>query len=266
MSLCSAHWRSFARERRMALSTTDFTTRLLLDAEIGPGMRVLDVGCGKGDVTWLLARLVGRDGAVVGVDQQARALACAGQREAPAGAAAPMFIPCDLYALPDSLGLFDAIVGRRVLMYQADGVKALRALARHLLPGGVMVFQEHDATLAPACLEPFPLHRKAQQWLQRMIALEGADLHIGFNLQRLFSEAGLAVEDLRAELLVQAPGQPYALGDIVRACLPRIVALGVATARQVGIETLQARLDAERQATAAIYIGDVAFGVIGRKR
>ena len=40
--------------------------------------------------------------------------------------------------------------------------------------------------------EPFPLHRKAQQWLQRMLAHEGADLHIGFNLHRLFSEAGLA--------------------------------------------------------------------------
>jgi hypothetical protein len=118
----------------------------------------------------------------------------------------------------------------------------VRGLARHLLPGGVMVFQEHDASLTPASLEPFPLHRKAQQWLQRMLEQEGADLHIGFNLHRIFSQAGLAVEDLRAECLVQTPDSRYALADIVRACLPRIIEQGVASARQVGIDTLQSRL------------------------
>jgi cyclopropane fatty-acyl-phospholipid synthase-like methyltransferase len=249
----------------MPVSKTDFTTRLLQDAQIGPGMRVLDVGCGRGDVTWLLARLVECDGAVVGVDQAEEALLMAARRDTPKGAARPEFIVGDLHALPASLGLFDAIVGRRVLMYQGDAVKAVRALARLLLPGGVMVFQEHDSTLTPASLAPLPVHRKAQQWLRRMLVHEGADLHIGFNLHRVFSEAGLQVEDLRAEALVQTPSHAYALGDIVRACLPRIIAHGVATARQVGIDTLQARLDAERCASTQIYLGDMAFGVVARK-
>jgi hypothetical protein len=138
-------------------------------------------------------------------------------------------------------------------MYQPDAPKAVRGLARHLLPGGVMVFQEHDASLTPASLEPFPLHRKAQQWLQRMLEQEGADLHIGFNLHRIFSQAGLAVEDLRAECLVQTPDSRYALADIVRACLPRIIEQGVASAGQVGIDTLQARLDAEREGSGDLY-------------
>lgn len=250
----------------MALAKADFTTRLLVDAGIGPGMRVLDVGCGSGDVSWLLAHLVDGDGAVVGVDQAAGALEIARQRETPKGAAVPEFVQADLQALPESLGLFDAIVGRRVLMYQAEPVKALRLLARHLLPGGLMVFQEHDGSLTPASLEPFPLHHKAQQWLQRMLAHEGADLHIGFNLHRLFSEAGLAVEDLRAECLVQTPDSAYPLADIVRACLPRIIAHGVATARQVGIDTLHARLEAERLQSRGIYLGDMAFGICARKR
>ncbi|MEB5935475.1 class I SAM-dependent methyltransferase [Pseudomonas mosselii] len=192
----------------MALAKADFTTRLLVDAGVGPGMRVLDVGCGSGDVSWLLARLVDGDGAVVGVDLAVGALEIARQRETPKGAAVPEFVQADLQALPESLGLFDAIVGRRVLMYQAEPVKALRLLARHLLPGGLMVFQEHDGSLTPASLEPFPLHRKAQQWLQRMLAHEGADLHIGFNLHRLFSEAGLAVEDLRPSAWCRHPTAP----------------------------------------------------------
>lgn len=250
----------------MALAKADFTTRLLQDAQIGPGMRVLDVGCGSGDVSWLLARLVGLDGAVVGIDQAESALHQARQRQTPKGARPPEFIACDLHALPASLGLFDAIVGRRVLMYQAEPVKAVRGLAKYLLPGGVMVFQEHDSTLTPASLAPFPLHRKAQKWLQGMLAKEGADLHIGFNLQPVFADAGLDIEDLRAEALVQTPEIAYALADIVRACLPRIIAHGVATARQVSIDTLQARLDAERRQSKGIYIGDMAFGVVARKR
>lgn len=244
----------------MALPGSDFTSRLLVDAGIGPGMRVLDVGCGSGDVSFLIAEKVEADGAVVGIDQSAAALEIARQRQALPGAATPEFFNCDLHHLPASLGLFDAVVGRRVLMYQAEPVKALRSLARLLLPGGVMVFQEHDSSLTPASLEPFPLHHKAQKWLQRMLVHEGADLHIGFNLHRLFTDAGLKVQSVRAEALVQTPDCAYGLGDIIRACLPRILAHGVASAREVGIDTLQARLDAERLGSTGIYIGDLAFG------
>lgn len=93
-----------------------------------------------------------------------------------------------------------------------------------------------------------------------MLAREGADLHIGFNLHGILSKAGLAVECVRAECLVQTPESAYGLGYIVRACLPRIIALGVATANEAGIETLQQRLDKERTQSGRIYIGDVMFG------
>ena len=45
-----------------------FTRQLLVEAGIRPGMRVLDVGCGSGDVSFLAANLVGPNGRVVGVD------------------------------------------------------------------------------------------------------------------------------------------------------------------------------------------------------
>ena len=244
----------------MPATPPDFTTRLLLDAGIREGMRVLDVGCGSGDVAFLLATLVGSDGEVVGIDHDAHALAIAAQRAAPAPQPQPTFVQSTLLGLPAALGGFDAIVGRRVLMYQADAVAAVRALARHLRPGGVMVFQEHDTTMAPASLENFTLHRQAQGWLREMIAREGADLHIGFNLHGIFTQAGLKPASVRAECLVQTPDNAYALGHIVRACLPRITALGVASNEDVGIDTLQQRLDEERTGSTGIYIGDVMFG------
>src|SRR5882757_11549895 len=52
-------------------------------AGLRPGMRVLDVGCGPGDVSFLAARLVGPTGEVVGVDRAAAAVAAArGRAEA----------------------------------------------------------------------------------------------------------------------------------------------------------------------------------------
>ncbi|MEB0228170.1 methyltransferase domain-containing protein [Pseudomonas sp. 10S4] len=249
----------------MSTSQPDFTHRLLSDAGVRVGMRVLDIGCGSGEVTLLAARLVGLNGTVVGIDQDENALSMARQRIHPEGAAATTFIQGDLLSMPEALGNFDAIVGRRVLMYQADTVQTVRALAARLRPGGIIVFQEHDSTMVPASLTPFPLHAQAQGWIRRMIELEGADLHIGFNLHRILTQAGLVVENVRAECLVQTPSSAYGLGSIVRACLPRVVAHGVATAEEIKIDTLQARLDAEQAQTDSIYIGDVMFGAWARK-
>ena len=249
----------------MTIVVRDFTAQLFIDAGIQTGMRVLDVGCGSGDVSFLLRSLVGESGEVVGVDHDDRALAAARERSADDALPLPVFILGTLLDLPPSVGMFDAIVGRRVLMYQADTVATVTALAKHLRPGGLMVFQEHDTTMAPASIDAFTLHKKAQDWLKQMIAREGADLHIGFNLHGILTKAGLSVGNVRAECLVQTPASPYSLGHIVRACLPRIIALGVATPEEVGIETLQQRLDEERMQSDGIYIGDVMFGAWASK-
>ena len=45
-----------------------YTRRLFVDAGISTGMRVLDVGCGSGDVSMLAGEIVGPSGQVVGVD------------------------------------------------------------------------------------------------------------------------------------------------------------------------------------------------------
>src|SRR5215469_8577985 len=63
----------------------DLTEHVLHLAGLAHGMRVLDVGCGPGEVTFLAARLVGPEGTVIGVDRSPEAIGVAQQRAAAIG-------------------------------------------------------------------------------------------------------------------------------------------------------------------------------------
>jgi ubiquinone/menaquinone biosynthesis C-methylase UbiE len=63
------------RLSRQAEAFGPFTRQVFEQAGIKPGMRVLDIGCGGGDVAFLAAELVGPTGEVVGVGRAPEAVA-----------------------------------------------------------------------------------------------------------------------------------------------------------------------------------------------
>lgn len=103
------------------------TRRLLQTAGLAPGMRVLDVGTGAGDVALQAAEIVGPTGSVVAVDENPQILRTAFARAQAAGLDNVSFVAGDCPEVP--AGRFDAIVGRLVLMYAGDPVAMMRALA-----------------------------------------------------------------------------------------------------------------------------------------
>ena len=242
----------------------EMTERLLIDAGIGPGMRVLDVGCGRGDVALLAAKLVGQEGEVVGIDRDLAALESARARAGAAGLANVTFVSGDFTAIGPEHGMFDAAVGRRVLMYQADPVAALRGMVTVLRSGAVVVFQEADATMVPASRVPLPLNARANGWMWQTVEREGGNINMGFDLASALEQAGLVVEQVRAEAIVQTPKQRHPVGMIIRAMLPRILEHGVATEAEIDVDTLDERLAAECRASNATYVGDMAFGAWAR--
>ncbi len=244
----------------------EMTERLLVAAGVGSGMRVLDVGCGSGSVTCMLAKLVGEGGQVLGIDRDAQPLALARERAHQLALPNIAFVQSDLSALPPDLGLFDAAVGRRVLMYVPNPVDVVRRISAVLHPGGVVIFQEHDATMVPGRVTPMPLHEQVHNWIWRTVEREGANTHMGFDLASVLGQAGLVVEHVRAEAVVQTPGTNYPVTSIVRAMLPRIVERGVASEEEVDVETLEQRLSAERLAANSTYVSDMVFGAWARKR
>ena len=66
-------------------------------AGIRSGMRVLALGCGPGDVTFVAADLAGPDGYVVGVDRSPQALAQAQRRAEQRGLARVRFVEGDIH-------------------------------------------------------------------------------------------------------------------------------------------------------------------------
>ena len=222
----------------------DFTERLFSDAGIGPGMRVLDVGCGVGDVSLLVASLIGPQGAVVGVDRDPLALERAWQRVPALGRTNVDFVEGDLRDLAFDEP-FDAAVGRLVLMYLADPAEALRGIASHVRPGGIIAFQEFDLAELGLSFPQVPLFDRTGTLLVETYQRAGVDVQMGLKLYSAFIAAGLPAPSIRAERPIGGgpdyPGYHY-FAETVRTALPLMEQVGVATAEEIGIETLYERL------------------------
>jgi SAM-dependent methyltransferase len=247
-------------------SVDEMTERLLDDAGIGPGMRVLDIGCGPGMLSFMLARRVGSDGHVFAVDQSARMLEMARQNAREAGLANITFIEGGFDAAFPERGTLDAAVGRRVLMYQPDAVQAVTQLAGAVRSGGVIAFHEHDMVEINDGGTALPLHDRVRSWLRQMLRSEGANLRMGFELHKALSAAGLAVERVRAEANVLTPTASYPVAAIIRSVLPRLVQHGIVNEADVDVETLDQRLTAERREARATCLWEMVFCAWARKQ
>ncbi len=111
-----------------------------------PGEQVVDVGCGCGDTSLELARRVGPEGGVLGLDISAPMLEVARSRAETAGLRNLTFHEADAQtaSLP---GDRDAVFSRFGVMFFADPEAAFANLRRSLRPGGRLAF---------VCWRPLP--------------------------------------------------------------------------------------------------------------
>jgi SAM-dependent methyltransferase len=191
-----------ARLARQALKLRPMTERLFRASGIGPGMRVLDIGSGAGDVSALAAELVGPDGLVVGCDQDPNQVASAAARFK--GTPSLRFEVADINDPP--LGPYDAIVGRLVLMYQADMTATIARLARTLAPSGVVAFVELSINLEveqPSWPPPGPLAARVGELIRTAFVATNVQPFAGLRLPSVMRAAGLQ------------PQTPYETGSIL---------------------------------------------------
>jgi ubiquinone/menaquinone biosynthesis C-methylase UbiE len=220
------------------------TERLLRSAGIQRGMRVLDLGCGAGDVSMLAGELVGASGSVVGIDRNAQVIAVAMERAKAAGFLHVDFTEASVDTFADSVP-FDLVIARYVLPYQVEPVGFLQAAARFAGPGGILAFHEFVANRPLHSLPHVTLWEQTAERVLTMFRAQAPSWDAAGRLIEHFSAAGLPQPTLFSETHigggVDAPHYAW-LAGVVRTLLPQMVQIGVATAEMDAIETLESRL------------------------
>jgi ubiquinone/menaquinone biosynthesis C-methylase UbiE len=257
-----------AERRRLMLQSRfmgELTREIFSRAGLGPGMRVLDVGCGVGDVSLLAREFVGDRGSVLGVDRSAQSLALARLRARDEGFANLEFVEAALDSLP-ACGPFDALVGRLILLYLPDPAQALRRLLECVRPGGLVVFHEMDMTGArsvPCC----PLYTRAGDWLSTVFARAGVDVPMGSHLYATFRGAGLEPQLWASHRVAGGEhGELYEwLAETLRSLLPIAERLGITSGEELQLDTLASRLRAEVAAGGGVIHSPPYVGAWARK-
>jgi len=190
--------------------------RQLVFAGLAAGMRALDVGCGTGAVTRVIARVIAADEAskaaswptAVGVDRsesrvrQARELAKRGVNRS----LSPQFVHADATRLPFDDSTFDFAWSRFLFEYLSDPRRALTEMVRVVKPGGVVAVADLDGQIEQFFPLSASLDRELHLALSQLRSL-GFDQHVGRKLFSWFCESGL--RDIAARVI---PYQVYTGG------------------------------------------------------
>lgn len=240
--------RELARLERQAGFFAEMTRDILVRAGLEPGMRVLDVGCGVGDVTAIAADLVGASGDVLGIDISAEALGIAEARMRASGRSQARFLASPVEAF-EGLDGFDAIIGRFILVHMPDPAAVLAGLAGRARDGATIAFIEMDMSTA-AALPPLPLLEENIGRIIELYRRVGRQMDMGAHLHGAYRAAGLAPQ--LAGFTRIASGSEESgfefVTESVRSLMPFMTRLGIATPDEIGIDTLYKRLTAEAKA------------------
>jgi ubiquinone/menaquinone biosynthesis C-methylase UbiE len=184
---------------RQAARIEPILERLFREAGIGPGQRVLDLGSGVGDVAMLAARLVGPSGEVVGIERDPCSIAVAKARSAEAGFRNISFTQTDASQIVSDK-LFDAAIGRFILMFLPDPASVLRSLSRLVRPGGVLAFQEPSWAPFLTRAATLPLWSGVVSSIHETFLRSGVNPEMGPDLYRIFQEIGMPAPAMHMEI------------------------------------------------------------------
>jgi ubiquinone/menaquinone biosynthesis C-methylase UbiE len=229
-------------ERLLVLARERWPDTAALFERVGlsPGMRCIDLGCGGGEVTLEMARLVGPGGSVTGIDMDEVKLDLARQAAARSGLGNVEFRLLSLHDW-DEPTAYDAVYCRFVLQHLSRPVDVLRRMWAGVRRGGVLVVE--DADFDGWCCDPpndgFDFFLRAYS---QVIKRRGGDHATGRKLYGYFLALGIDDPQVAVVQSAWAKGEGKTLAwSTLDATAEAIVSEGIASRDEVGaaLEDLQ---------------------------
>ncbi len=186
---------------------------LLQRAGLREGLRVVEIGCGSGNISCWLAEQVGSRGSVVGIDNSGDQVEQARQQAKSRGLANVEFQVGDANAPDLPEGTFDLAYARLVLMHLAQPGEALKRMRRLVRPGGRVACEEMDLTRW-ICEPPSELVRRFYELNIALGERHGGHFRLGPSLPRLFLDAGFAKPEVGANFPFALSGEQKRLLEL----------------------------------------------------
>ena len=164
------------------------TLRLLAEAGLRSVDRCLDLGCGGGNVVLDIARIVGPDGSVTGVDFDPQILELARQDAKDAGVGNVEYHVADARTFDG--GPFDLIYARFLLSHLSEPGNVLARMRQLARPGGRIVVEDTDMS-GCYCHPRDPANTLFVELYTEVVRRSGGDADLGRRLPALALAAGL---------------------------------------------------------------------------
>lgn len=166
-----------------------FDWQAVIDANIDREMRVLDAGCGAGD----LSLIATRRGAVLTCVDASPAMVAEARHALSGQSPSPSFHQADIRHLPVPDGSFDAVIASSVLEYIAPLDAALKEFRRVLAAGGMLLCSLPNRQ---------SIYRRIEGLAVRLTGRPAYRRHVNedvyrTDLDRLFDHAGFEIIDRR---------------------------------------------------------------------
>lgn len=185
--------KNLERQRLTGLILEKHTNPMLDAMQLSTGIRCLDVGCGMGESTRLLALRSGSSGEVVGLDIDAALIETA--KATPAAGARVTYKQGDARQLPFEDACFDLVLGRCLLQHLPNPEVALGEMLRVCRRGGVVAVQEPDLSKHYCFPDNPTITRVAALWAGLI-----ANPVVGLKLWPLFNGVGYPSANVTVDL------------------------------------------------------------------
>ncbi|NTU97406.1 MAG: methyltransferase domain-containing protein [Chlorobiaceae bacterium] len=184
---------------------------ILVRSGLAPGMAVLDLGCGSGDVTLEIAKTVGPEGRVVGIDMDEGVLMHARKGSEDAGCGVEW--RCSKAEELKEEGAYDIVYARFLLSHLPDPAGILQKMKRALKPDGRLVVEDIDINTHAY----WPFHPSFRRYIELYAEagrLRGVDPGIGPSLAAMAVDAGFEKIEVSISMPVFISGEGKTIARI----------------------------------------------------